>query len=339
MITSYLGKLIRRESLTRQEAAVLLDALLGESASEAEIAAVLTALAMKGETAEELVGFAETMRTHAVRIKATHDLVLDTAGTGGSRKKTFNVSTAAALVIAAAGIPVAKHGNRAVSSSTGSADVLTALNVRIDLPADRVQRCLDELGFCFLFAPAHHRATARVAQVRRRLGVRTVFNLLGPLTNPAGATRQIVGVSDAASLSKVGQALSLLGVERAWVVHGEDGLDELTLSGQTHVVDVTNGETRQFEIAPEDCGVAAQDTSHLRASTPEESAATIRGVLEGRRRDAARDLVLLNAAAGLVVAGGAGELREGLVLAAETIDSGRALAKVKAVIAVTNETS
>lgn len=339
MIKPFLEKLMRQESLTRQQAAALLDELLAESASEAEIASALTALAMKGETAEELVGFAETMRAHALTIKPKHAQVLDTAGTGGSRKKTFNVSTAAALVIAAAGAPVAKHGNRAVSSTTGSADVLMALNVRIDLPVEQVQRCLDELGFCFLFAPAHHRATARVAQVRRRLGVRTIFNLLGPLTNPAGATRQLIGVSDFGNLMKMGQALSLLGVERAWVVHGEDGLDEITLSGKTHVVDVADGEVRRFEIALEEIGVAAQDTNQLRATTPEESAATIRDVLAGRRRDAARNLVLLNAAAGIVVAGRASELREGLEMAADAIDSGRALEKLEAIIALTNQAS
>jgi anthranilate phosphoribosyltransferase len=339
MIKPILEKLMRRENLTRQEAAQLLDELLAESAGEAEIAAALTALAMKGETAEELVGFAETMRTHALKVDSKHDLILDTAGTGGSRKKTFNVSTAAALVIAAADVPVAKHGNRAVSSSTGSADVLKALNVRIDLPLEQVQRCLDQLGFCFLFAPAHHRATARVAQVRRRLGVRTIFNLLGPLTNPAGAKRQIVGVSDPATVLKMGQALSWLGAERAWVVHGEDGLDEVTLSGTTHVVDVCDGEIRQFEINPEEIGLARQDTDSLRASTPEESAATIREVLTGRRQDAARELVLLNAAAGLVVAGRASEMREGLKMAADTIDSGRAGEKLEAVITLTNEAS
>ncbi|GBC81107.1 Anthranilate phosphoribosyltransferase [bacterium HR10] len=331
-----LEKLMRREDLTREEAAALLGELLAAETSEAFIAAALVALAMKGETVEELVGFAETMRAHAVRIQAARPDVVDTAGTGGSRRKPFNVSTAAAIVIAAAGVPVAKHGNRASSSPTGSADVLRALGVRIDPPPSIVQRCLDEIGLCFMFAPHFHRATARVAHVRRQLGVRTIFNLLGPLTNPARPKRQLIGVSDLPSMEKIGRALVHLGVEQAWVVHGSDGADEITVSGPTHVLEVCQGRLRRFLLDPREAEVAVRDLNGVRAASPEESATIVREVLVGDRRDAARDLVLLNAAAGLRVSGRVGTLREGVELAAEAIATGAAWRKLEALIALTN---
>jgi anthranilate phosphoribosyltransferase len=331
-----LDKLMRREDLTREEAAALLEQLLAAETSEAFIAAALVALAMKGETVEELVGFAETMRAHAVRIQVARPDVVDTAGTGGSPRKPFNVSTAAAIVIAAAGVPVAKHGNRASSSRTGSADVLMALGVRIDPPPSIVQRCLDEIGLCFMFAPHFHRATARVAQVRRQLGVRTIFNLLGPLTNPARPKRQLIGVSDLPSVEKIGRARVHLGVEHAWVVHGSDGADEITVSGPTHVLEVCEGRLRRFILDPGEAGVAVRDLNGVRATSPEESATIVREVLVGDRRDAARDLVLLNAAAGLRVSGRVGTLREGVELAAEAIATGAAWRKLEALIALTN---
>ncbi len=328
-----LDKLLRREDLTRQEAAALLEEML--QASEAFIAAALVALAMKGETAEELVGFAETLRAHALRIQSERSDVVDTAGTGGSPRKTFNVSTAAACVIAAAGVPVAKHGNRASSSRSGSADVLAVLGVRIDPPPAVVQRCLDEIGFCFMFAPQFHRATARVAGVRRQLGVRTIFNLLGPLTNPAGVRRQLIGVSDPGSMEKLARALLYLGVEHAWIVHGSDGMDEITLSGPTHVLEVRQGSMRRFLIDPQEEGLTPRDLRDMRALSPEESAALVRDVLTGRRTDAARDLVLLNAAAGLHLSGRARTLREGLQMASEAIATGAAWEKLQALIALT----
>ncbi|HXF05074.1 MAG TPA: anthranilate phosphoribosyltransferase [Blastocatellia bacterium] len=330
-----LEKLTRKENLTRSEAASLLDYLLGEAVSDAEIAAVLIALAMKGETADELVGFAETMRAHATTIRPGHNPLVDTAGTGGSRAKTFNVSTAAALVMAAAGVAVAKHGNRAVTSATGSSDVLSALGVRVDLPPAQAERLLKEVGFCFLFAPLHHPATARVAQVRRTLGVRTIFNLLGPLTNPAGATRQLVGVSHPAHLALLGQALSLLGTDHAWVVHGEDGLDEITLSGKTRVVEVRPDGMRTFDLDPTAVGYHYEDVRPLRAESASHSAEIIRDVFGGRRRDAARRLIALNAGAGLVVAGRAATLKDGVEQAEATIDSGRAWEMLDTLIART----
>jgi len=337
MVTLVLEKLLRRENLPRDEAAALLNHLLDESSREAQIAAVLVALAMKGETAEELVGFAEAMRSHALKVESRDERTIDTAGTGGSRRKTFNVSTAAAIVIASSGVPVAKHGNRAVSSSTGSADVLSTLGVRIDASPQTVQRCLDELGLCFMFAPAHHQATARVARVRRSLGIRTIFNLLGPLTNPAGVRRQIIGVSDEAIQMKIAHSLALLGCEHAWVLHGLDGLDEITLSARTRVVEVHKGAISAFEIDPRDIGFEYRDLGPLRAASPQASAATIRDVLSGDRRDAARELVLINAAAGILVGGQAQSLREGIEVAAEAIDSGHALKKLEAWVALSNE--
>jgi len=334
-----LEKLIRREDLTREEAAALLEELLAATTSEAFIAAALTALAMKGETVEELVGFAETMRAHAQRIHCARSDAVDTAGTGGGRHKPFNVSTAAAVVIAAAGAPVAKHGNRAASSRTGSADVLAALGVRIDPPLEVVERCLREIGLCFMFAPRFHRATARVAQVRRQLGVRTIFNLLGPLTNPAGVRRQLIGVSDPQSMEKLARAAERLGAEHVWIVHGSDGMDEITLSGPTHVVEVREGEIRRFLLDPQEEGLARHDLNSLRALSPEESALIVSEVLTGRRQDAARDLVLLNAAAGLQVSGHARTLREGIAMAAEAIATGAAWEKLHALITLTNEPS
>lgn len=334
-----LERLLRREDLTRAEAAALLEEMLAETANEAFIAAALTALAMKGETVEELVGFAETMRARAPRIRCERSDVVDTAGTGGGRHKPFNVSTAAAVVIAAAGASVAKHGNRAVSSRTGSADVLAALGVRIDPPLAVVERCLQEIGLCFMFAPHFHRATARVAQVRRQLGVRTIFNLLGPLTNPAGVRRQLIGVSDPRIMEKLARAAEQLGAEHVWVVHGSDGMDELTLAGPTHVVEVRQGEIRRFLLDPQEEGLRHHDLVALRALSPEESATIVREVLAGRRQDAARDLVLLNAAAGLYLSGHARTLREGIAMAAEAIATGAAWEKLRALIALTNEAS
>jgi anthranilate phosphoribosyltransferase len=334
-----LEKLIRREDLTRAEAAALLEELLAETASEALIAAALVALAMKGEAVEELIGFAETMRAHAQRIRSERSDVVDTAGTGGSRRKPFNVSTAAAVVIAAAGAPVAKHGNRAASSRTGSADVLAALGVRIDPPAAVVQRCLDEIGLCFMLAPHFHRATARVAHVRRHLGVRTIFNLLGPLTNPAGVRRQLIGVSDPQSMEKLARAVQQLEAEHVWIVHGSDGMDEITLAGPTHVVEVRRGEIRRFLLDPREVGMEPRDLNGLQANSPEESAAIVCEVLAGCRRDAARDLVLLNAAAGLHVSGHARTLREGIAMAADAIATGAAREKLRALIALTNAPS
>src|SRR5437764_5820060 len=246
---------MRGEDLLRSEASDLLEALLNGSATDGQIAAALIALKLKGETVEELTGLAEAMRARATRINSSHQFFIDTAGTGSSCAKTFNVSTAAALVIAGAGLPVAKHGNRAASSKCGSADVLAALGVNVSAAPDISERCLNEIGICFMFAPLYHSATARVAAVRRELGVQTTFNLLGPLTNPAGAPRQIIGISDPKKLESMARTLLTLGTDRAWIVHGADGLDEVTLADATYVGEVHDGQMRTFEMTPEEFGL------------------------------------------------------------------------------------
>ena len=329
---------MRRENLSRSEAKDLLEALLNSEATDGQIAATLIALKLKGETVEELAGLAEGMRARATRIQSRHERFIDTAGTGSSAAKCFNVSTAAAFVIAGAGLPVAKHGNRAASSKCGSADVLSALGVNVSVTAEVSERCLNDLGICFMFAPLYHGATARVAGIRRQLSVQTTFNLLGPLTNPAGAPRQIIGVSNRGFVEPMARALSLLGTERAWVVHGADGLDEVTLADKTFVAEASEGTIRTFEIAPEDYGVQREFLYGLAGQSAEENAETVRNVLGGQRRDAARTLVMLNAAAALHVGGSATDLKEGVRMAEDSIDSGRAVAKLNELVRMTNPT-
>lgn len=332
----FLTRLMWREDLTRAEASHLLDALLDESATDSQIAATLIALASKGETAEELTGLASGLRSRAVRVNPKHRCFIDTAGTGSSKAKTFNISTAAAFVIAGAGLPVAKHGNRAASSKSGSADVLSALGVNVSALPELSELALNEIGMCFMFAPLYHRATARVAGIRRQLGVHTTFNLLGPLSNPAGAPRQIIGVWREDLLEKMAYALAALGTERAWVVHGEDGLDEITLAGETLVAEVRDGSVQTFAVKPESFGFATQQLDHLRGGDAGANAHIIRSVLDGTRRDEARSLVLLTAAAALVVGGAAGDLIEGAELAGQTIDSGAAANKLDELVRITN---
>jgi anthranilate phosphoribosyltransferase len=279
------------------------------------------------------------MRARCSRIASKHSRYVDTCGTGGSAAKTFNVSTASAFVVAAAGVPVAKHGNVGVTTKAGSADVLRALGVKVDLAPDRVNEIFDEIGVCFMFAPLHHAATKRVAMVRRDLGVRTIFNLLGPLTNPAGAPFQVVGVSSEAACEKVARALSRLGSQRAWVVRGEDGLDEITLAGKTVVYSASPDAVDRFEIAPEDFGLRRLPIDHLRGGSAEENAAIIMEVIEGRRKDEARDLVLINAAASLFVTGAANSLDGAVEMAARSIDTGGALAKLQALRQISQSAS
>src|SRR6266581_5827219 len=247
-----MARLMRGEDLSRADAGFLLEALLDAEATDGQIAAALIALKIKGETVEELTGLAEAMRNRASRITSHHERYIDTAGTGSSCAKTFNVSTAAAFVIAGAGLPVAKHGHRAASSRCGSADVLAALGVNVSSSPEISEKCLNEIGICFMFAPLYHGATARVAGIRRQLGVQTTFNLLGPLTNPARAPRQIIGVWDRDLIEPLAQTLALLGTERAWIVHGADGLDEVTISGSTFIAEAIQGQVRTFEVGPDD---------------------------------------------------------------------------------------
>jgi len=326
---------MRREDLSRREAGALLESLLNGDATDGQIAATLVALKLKGETVEELAGFAEGMRSRAVRVKSVHERFIDTAGTGSSCVKTFNVSTAAAFVIAGAGLPVAKHGNRAASSKCGSADVLTALGVNISVAPELSEQCLNQLGVCFMFAPLYHSATARVAAIRRELGVQTTFNFLGPLTNPAGAPRQIIGVSDRLKIEPMARALSLLGTEGAWVVHGADGLDEITIAEKTFVAEASSGTVRTFEISPEDFGIERTPLDGLAGGDADANAKIIRDVVAGNRRDAARSLVLVNAAAALHAGGIAADVKEGMKLAEQSIDSGAAGEKLTELIQFT----
>jgi len=323
-----LQKIVLGEDLSRQEAAELLAALLAEDASDIQIAAVLAAMAEKGETAEELTGMAEAMRARMVRLRCDLPKVIDTAGTGASRAKTFNVSTAASFVIAAAGLPIAKHGAKAATSSSGSADVLHALGIEVTAAPEVSERLLAQHGICFLFAPQYHPAAARVAPIRRQLGFRTVFNLIGPLSSPSRARYQVLGVSHQQLLPKMSAALANLGCARGWVVCGEDGLDEISLAGPTQIAEVRDGKHASFTVTPEMFGVTAGSCEHLRAENAAASAAQTLGVLGGTADRCATDLVILNAAAALVV-GLDMDLRAAAELARKTIASGAAMAKLE----------
>jgi anthranilate phosphoribosyltransferase len=305
------------------------------NATEVQTAAVLIALRTKGETVDELVGLATTMRRLARPVRTAREDLIDTAGTGGGRP-TFNVSTTAALIAAGAGCAVAKHGNRSATGLSGSADVLEALGVRIDLGPDEVARCIDEAGFGFMFAPAHHGATRFVVPVRKELAVRTIFNFLGPLTNPAGATRQVIGVSDAAFLDTIAGALSKLGATKALVVSSADGLDEMSTSGTTRVVEVDGPELRSYEVSPEDVGLARARPDELAGGTPDANAATTRRIFAGER-GAQRDLAVLNAGAAIYVAGRADTLEEGVRAAEAAVDDGRAADSLERLVEMTNE--
>lgn len=327
---------MRGEHLSSSEAGELLDALLNGEATDAQIAATLIALKTKGETVDELAGLAEGMRRRALRINSDHQRFIDTAGTGSSCAKTFNISTAAAFVTAGAGLPVAKHGNRAASSLCGSADVLSALGVNVSAPPETSEKCLNEIGICFMFAPLYHSATARVAAIRRELGVQTTFNLLGPLTNPARAPRQIIGVWNRELVEPMARVLALLGTERAWVVHGKDGLDEVTIADATFVAQASDGQVDTFEIEPENFGFERRPIKHLSGGNAEGNSAIIRDVLDRHRNDEARSLIIANAAAALYVGGVAADLPEGARLAAQSIDSGQAREKLHDLIRITN---
>jgi anthranilate phosphoribosyltransferase len=332
-------RLVRGENLSRTEAGNFLDALLDPVATDTQIAAALIALTAKGETVEELAGMAEAMRERATPLHSRHERFIDTAGTGSSAAKRFNVSTAAAFVIAGAGLPVAKHGARASTSNSGSADVLEALGVNTAASPEIVERCLNDHGICFIFAPLFHRATARVARVRRELGVHTTFNLLGPLTNPARAPFQLLGVWRRSLVETVASALALLGVKQAWVVHGVDGLDEVTITGETFVVACSaRTGVKTFTISPEDFGLRRRSVTQRREG-PAENAQVIRAILDGEKNGdfaAARDLVLINTAAALYPAGVANDFQNATAMARESIDSGQAASKLEALIRETN---
>ena len=335
-----------RQSLSRDEARAVMSQMLTGKFTDAQIAALLVALHMKGETVEEIVGFAEAIRVaavpvalhpnHTVDVSGTgRDALVDTCGTGGDASGTFNISTATALVVAGAGVRVAKHGNRSVTSKCGSADVMEALGVNINLPPAGLAACLEEIGIAFLYAPAMHSAMKHVQSARRELRLRTVFNLLGPLTNPARASAQVVGVYSAALVETLAEALSMLGLYRALVVHGMDGLDEITIGGPTRIAEVREGTVRTYEVTPEEFGMNRAGLEEISGGGAAANAAIIREILAGKKSPR-RDVVLLNAAAALVAAGKADRLADALPLASTSIDSGAADARLKELARFTN---
>jgi len=342
MIHQALDKIVAGEDLSRTEADAAMEQILAGKATDAQIAALLTGLRMKVETVDELVGFAMAMRRHATPIfppghSHADEALVDTCGTGGDASGTFNVSTAAAFVVAGAGVRVAKHGNRSISSRCGSADVLEQLGVRIDLPPERIARAIEEVGIGFLFAPAFHTATRHAMSARRELKMRTVFNLLGPLTNPAGASAQVVGVYDASLTVLLARALGELGVRRALVVHGADGLDEISISGETHVAELRDKEVRSFTVTPDDFGLRRAPLEAIRGGDAKQNAEITHKVL-GRSmlyRDHGphREIVIANASAALVVAGRATDFIDGARLAAHSIDTGAARERLDALVA------
>jgi anthranilate phosphoribosyltransferase len=337
MFSTLLEKLQRHEDLTLEESASAMGLIMDGQAAPAQIAGLLVGLRLKGERPAEIVGFARAMRQRSVPMSQRVAGVFDTCGTGGDGAGTFNVSTLAALAVAACGVPVAKHGNRSVSSQCGSADVFEALGVNISASPAAVERCLTAAGIAFFFAPTFHPSMKHAGQVRRDLGIRTAFNLLGPLTNPAGATRQLVGVPRPELTELVARALGLLGSERAWVVHGADGLDEISTTGYTKVSEWRNGFVRTFHVHPADFGLPKATAADLRGGAAKHNADIARRVLAGDKGPA-RDIVLLNAGAALFVAGSANSVAEGIALAARAIDSGAARERLTRMAAASQET-
>jgi anthranilate phosphoribosyltransferase len=327
ILTQAIDAVASGRDLSQEQTSAVLATIMAGDASETQIAAFLIALRTKGETVDELAGLAATMRSFAAPVVTSRDDLVDTAGTGGGRP-TFNVSTTAALIAAGAGCALAKHGNRSATSLSGSADVLEALGARIDLAPEAVARCIDEAGFGFMFAPTHHQATRFVVPVRKELAVRTIFNFLGPLTNPAGARRQLIGVSDPGFLETIAGALARLGVDRALVVSGEDGLDEMSTAAPTHVVEVNGDAITRYTVAPGDVGLAESPFEAVAGGTPDENAATTRTILAGEAGPR-RDLAVLNAGAAIYAAGGVGTIADGVAAACAAIDSGAAAATLE----------
>ena len=336
MFPDLLAKLVRREDLTSDEAAAAMREVMAGTMPSSVLAALLVGLAMKGERPAEIVGFSRTMRSHAVPLSKSAGTVFDTCGTGGDRSGTFNISSATAVVVAACGVRVAKHGNRSVSSQCGSADVFEELGVNLSATPVIVERCLEQAGIAFFFAPLFHPSMKHAAQTRRELGLRTAFNLLGPLTNPAGASRQVVGVPTPELTELMAHVLRLLGTERAWVVHGADGVDEVSTLGYTKVAECRDGHVHTFYIHPTDFGIGKSVPGSLAGGDATMNAAIIRGVLEGRPGPA-RDVVLLNAGVGLLVAGVVSSVVEGVERAAAAIDRGMAAQTLAAMVRYSRE--
>jgi anthranilate phosphoribosyltransferase len=335
LLTRSIDALASGRDLSLDAAAAVLEEIMAGDATEVQIAGFLIALRTKGETVDELAGLAQTMRALAARVPIDRDDLLDTAGTGGG-SRTFNVSTTAALIAAGAGCTVAKHGNRSATGLSGSADLLEALGARIDLVPAAVARCIEEVGFGFMFAPAHHQATRYVIPVRRQLAVRTIFNFLGPLTNPAGASRQLIGVSDSAYLETMAGALARLGTEHALLVTGEDGVDELSISAATIVVEVIDGELRRYTVTPEEVSLERAPADSVPGGDPQQNAEITTRIFAGEP-GAARDLAVLNAGAAIYAGGSAGSLAEGVAAAQQAIDSGAAAAALERFVTRTQQ--
>jgi anthranilate phosphoribosyltransferase len=333
-LKSIIAKVATGATLTRDEAANAFDRMMSGEATPSQMGGILMALRVRGETVDEITGAVAAMRAKMLRVKAPADAV-DIVGTGGDGSGSVNVSTCASFIVAGAGVPVAKHGNRALSSKSGAADVLAALGIKIDLTPDQVARCVNDTGIGFMFAPAHHPAMKNVGPTRVELATRTIFNLLGPLSNPAGVKRQMVGVFSRQWVQPLAQVLKNLGAESIWVVHGSDGLDEITLTGPTFVTALEGGSIRSFEVTPEDGGLPRASGEALKGGDADANAVSLRGVLEGKP-GAFRDVALLNAAAALVVAGRAKDLKEGVAIGTKSLDSGAAADRLLRLIAVSN---
>ncbi len=336
MIREAIMKLAKKENLTYDEAYTVMDEIMGGKASDVQKSAYLTALSMKGETIDEITASAAAMRAHCVKLLHNVD-ALEIVGTGGDGANSFNISTTSSIVIAAAGVPVAKHGNRAASSKCGAADVLEALGVKITIPPEKSAELLEKINICFLFAQNYHIAMKYVAPIRKELGIRTIFNILGPLANPAGANMQVMGVYEEALVEPLARVLENLGVKNALVVYGQDQLDEISSCAPTTVCEVKNGEFKTYVIKPENFGFKSADKSELVGGTPEENAVITRNILNGEETGAKRTAVLMNAGAALYVAGKVQSIADGIKLAAELIDSKKALAKLEEFIKCSNE--
>ncbi|ALS27774.1 anthranilate phosphoribosyltransferase [Paenibacillus sp. 32O-W] len=332
-----LATMMSGTDLTREEAREVMEIIMSGKATSAQIAGIVTALRMKGETVDEIAGFAEVMRSKSNRVATEREGLLDTCGTGGSGIHKFNISTASAIIAAAAGVRVAKHGNRAMSGKAGSADVLEALGVNIALSAEQAARCLDEIGICFMFAQLYHPALKHAAGPRKELGVRTIFNMLGPLTNPAGADRQLLGLYDRSRTETVAGVLRELGLKRAMVVSSHDGLDEISISAPTQISELRDGQLRTYDLTPEQLGLRTYPLGEVLGGDAAVNAAIIRSVFAGEQKGAYRDIVLANAGACIYVGDAAGTLREGVERAKEVIDSGLASAKLQQLIETTGE--
>ena len=334
-IKEAIAKVVDRIDLTEDEMVSVMNQIMSGGATPLQVASFLTALRMKGEKVEEITGAARVMREKVSRVKVKADLVLDVVGTGGDRKGTFNISTTSTFVVAGAGLTVAKHGNRSVSSQSGSADCLAALGVKVDAAKEKVEECLEKIGVGFLFAPLLHEAMKYAAQPRREIGIRTIFNVLGPLTNPAGATHQLTGIYDGKLTEMIAHVLKNLGAVRAMVVHGVEGMDEISLCGPTRVSELRNRRVRNYTLTPAKFGLKRCRLEDLRGGTPEQCAAILREILRGEKGPK-RDIVILNSGAALFVGGAADSIAKGIKLAADSIDSGKAQAKLDRLIEMTN---